>query len=79
MIVRKLNSPTAWEHLCKTHNMYDVPNIVILTQELLATLWIITLELLFPPKITITTIRPVVTVQRCIREDGATLLVVTQT
>ena len=78
MIVRKLNSPTAWEHLCKTHNMYDVPNIVILTQELLATLWIITLELLFPPKIKITTLA-LVAVQKCIREDGGTLVVVTQT
>ena len=78
MIVRKLNSPTAWEHLCKTHNMYDVPNTIIFTQELLATLLIITLELLFPPKIAITTISPI-TVQQSIREDGGTLLVVTQT
>ena len=78
MIVRKLNSPTAWEHLCKTHNMCDVPNIIIFIQELLATLWIITLELLFPPKIKITTLA-LVAVQKCIREDGGTLVVVTQT
>ena len=62
------------------HDIYNILNITLcFTQELLVTLFLITLELLFPPKIEIMTMGPTITVHKPLREDGGTPIVVTQT